>query len=216
MSTTSPTGSQMKNSVLKEEWLASSAVVSLGGVFLLARALQLPADEREVFLFIVTIPGIPDIVGIVIAVALFVSAAFLALASVIPSLRTWPLRGFTLFSPLLWFFIWVAFTVSWLSEIGELTEDRWWWKPLVWGGLVMSFFILYRLFRAMHQLVAGSRPKNDAKSGNSNDVEPGEPPERTGSHTPSQSPKFRSIWIAATAVVAIIVVARIATRPRAQ
>ena len=165
-----------------------------------------------------TIPAIPDIVGVVIAATLFVSADFLALASVVSSLRNWPLRAFPLFSPLLWFFVWVAFTASWLSAIGELPEGRWWWKSLAWGGLLMSLFILYRLFRSTHQLVTGSKPKNEAKSGNSsdNDVEPGRSLELTGSHTPAQSPKCRSIWITATAVVALIVVARIVTRSRAQ
>ncbi len=203
-----------ENSVLREDWLASSAVVALGGVFLLARALQLPEDERQNSNFlIVPIPAIPDIVVMVIAGALFVLAFMLVLSSIVPMLSTWPLQTFPILSPLLWFFVWFGFTVSWASSIGELPDGRWWWEPLAWSGLVMSLFILYKAFRSTYQLVAGYRPTIAAVPGKSHEFTSVEPQERADSQITAHSSDIRSICIAATTVVALVVIARAARRP---
>ena len=80
----------------------------------------------------------------------------------------------------------------------------------------MSLFILYRMFRSVRLLIARSRSKHDAESGNPNDIKSSEPSKRTSPDARVQPPQSRSVWFAVMAVVALVVVTRVLTRPRAQ
>ena len=82
------------------EWLAGNAVTAFVGALLMALALQLKVDEREVS-FIVKIPAIPDFVIFAIAAFLLVSAFALGLASIAPIIQSWTFRLFSHLVPLM-------------------------------------------------------------------------------------------------------------------
>ena len=140
------------DSVLKEDWLAGNAVVAFVGVLLTAQSWNLSDGVYELP-FNVTIPAFHDAVYLALGAFLFVSSFALALASVLPSLRSLAIRASSPLSTLMALLIWTAFIASWLGAIAELPFDQWWSVALFFGGFAFFLFLGYRFTRAGVQLI---------------------------------------------------------------
>ena len=191
------------------EWLAGNAVTAFVGALLMALALQLKVDEREVS-FIVKIPAIPDFVIFAIAAFLLVSAFALGLASIAPIIQSWTFRLFSHLVPLMWLIVLTAFTMSWLSVYIEVREDPFLQPVTLWGGFLMFIFISYTSIRFTWLRLYKSKPNKHGVA------EPGNAPRQTSTDTPSQLGESCDFWITASAVIALVVIARVNTRHRAR
>ena len=130
---------------IKEEWLVGNAVVAFVGALLMAQAWEPPDSVNVLPILNVTVPTLPQavILGII---AFLVSLSFvLALASVIPPLRSRAIHQVSPYSQVLEWLMWVAFLLSLLSALTEIPLDQWWAEALGWGGLALLFFLAFRM-----------------------------------------------------------------------
>ena len=208
----------MNKSELKTEWLASSAVTAFVGSLLMAQALQLPAEERAVS-FILRIPAVSDFVIYAIAVFLFVSSFALGLASVAPAIPSWTFRLISQFAPLMWLIVLTAFTMTLLFVYVEVRVEPFLQPAMLWGGFLMFLFISYRTIRSARSallLLGRSKLKNDAECNDHGVAEPSKAPGQANANTPSQQGDSWGAWVTASAIIALLVIARIKTRQRSR
>ena len=135
----------MNEAEIRKGWLTGNAVVAFVSALLTGQVWR--ASEGTVKLFVIF--TVPDYYGLVIFLfitGLFVLSLFLAVATIVPRLQRWAISIAADFSPVLGLFVWLAFLVSLLSEIPELPLDQWWSEFLIWGGISLLFFLLYRQF----------------------------------------------------------------------
>ena len=137
-------------SALEEDWLAGNAVVAFVGALLIAQSWKLSDGVYELP-FNVMIPAFHDAVYLALGTFLFVSSFALAIASVVRPLRNRAIRASRPFSVLMGLLIWVAFILSWLGAMVELTFDQWCSAILFFGGFAFFLFLGYRLLRAASQ-----------------------------------------------------------------
>ncbi len=130
---------------IKEEWLVGNAVVAFSGALLMAQAWQPSDNSSELPIFNVTAPTFPQEVTLTIIAFLATLSFVLAVASVIPPLRTWAIRQVSPFSQFLEVLMWSAFLASLLSALSEIPPDQWWSVILVWGGLALILFLSVRM-----------------------------------------------------------------------
>ena len=131
------------------DWLAGTAVVAFIGALMSAQTLQHP-DATYKLPFNMPSPSLPDIVVFSLAIVMFVSAFVLAVASMVPRLRSWTLFPTRVFLVPLSFLVWGAFLTSWAEGYSKLPSDQWWSQILYWGGLVFVFlFLPYRMVMAI-------------------------------------------------------------------
>ncbi len=124
---------------LKMEWLVSNAVVAFIGALMVGQAWQ--RSDGRVELFGLSIPDFSGVVQIAFIFFLFTLSFVFAVASLIPNLRSWSIGQGKGFSMMLGVIAWVAFIISWLTAFPSLPDDQWWKQVLLWGGVVMFFFI---------------------------------------------------------------------------
>ena len=130
---------------IKEEWLVGNAVVAFVGALLMAQAWE-PSDvKNEIPIFDVSVPTFPEAV-VLGTVAFLATVSFvLALASVIPRIRSWAIYQASPLSYLLEILMWVAFLMSLLSALAELPPEQWWAQALWLGGAALLFFLWGRM-----------------------------------------------------------------------
>ena len=138
-------------SALEEDWLAGNAVVAFVGALLMAQSWKPSGGVYELPFTNLTIPALHDTVYLALGTFLFVSSFALAIASVVRPLQSRAIRASRPFSTLLALLIWVAFILSWLGAMVELTFDQWWSAVLFFGGFAFLLFLGYRLLRAAFQ-----------------------------------------------------------------
>ena len=130
---------------IKEEWLVGNAVVAFVGSLLLAQAWE-PSDVKSVIPILdVTVPTFPQAVVLGLVAFLAVLSFVLALASVIPPLRSWAIRQASPYSQLLELLMWVAFLLSLIAALTEIPPDQWWAQALWLGGAALLFFLWGRM-----------------------------------------------------------------------
>ena len=130
---------------IKEEWLVGNAVVAFAGALLIAQAWE-PSDSANALPVLnVTVPTLPQAMVLGMVVFLVSSSFVLALASVIPPLRSWAIHQASPHSQLLEWLMWVAFLLSLLSALAEIPSDQWWANALELGGLALFFFLALRM-----------------------------------------------------------------------
>ena len=135
----------MGQAKLKQELLASSAVIAFVGALLMAQAWQAPEGTVKLF-FIFTVPDYTGLVIFGIIAFLFILAMFLALASFVPYLQRWADPAVEHLSPVLSFLGLVAFMIGLTSTVPDLPLNQWWAQCLVLGGFVLTIFLLLRYF----------------------------------------------------------------------
>ena len=140
-----------KHSALEEDWLAGNAVAAFVGALLWAQSWK-PSDGVYEFPFInLTIPALHHMVYLILGTFLFIMSFALAVASVVPPIRSRAIRASGPFSMLLAVLIWAAFSFSFLGAMIELPSGQWWSAVLLFGGFAFFLFLGYRVFRAWFQ-----------------------------------------------------------------
>lgn len=144
----------MNEAEIRKGWLAGNAIVAFVGSLFVAQAWGMAqawgAFEGTVEPFVIfTVPTVPNYYGFVVFLFIavpFVLSLFLALATIVTRLQRWAIPIAAGFSLTLMVIFLAAFLVSLLSAIPELPLDQWWSSCLIWGGIALFFFLLYRLF----------------------------------------------------------------------
>ena len=207
---------------LKEDWLTGNAVVALLGALLVGqswtRILEGSESTIELF-FLFTIPNYTAFILLVLIFGLFGLSLFLALASIVPSIRHSGLRMVRVASPMLALIILASFVLSWLSSSSELPSDQWWSLVLFLGGAGMFLFVGFRRAgTSMCRFLNGNIRRfimSESKVANqadwTDDVEPDEVSERMrlgarlrGLPIRAQMVKSGGFWIVASVVVAAV------------
>ena len=206
---------------LKEDWLASNAVVALLGALLVGQSWTMwEGSEGTVkLLWILTVPDYTRTVILAFILGLVGLSLFLATASIVTPLQGRGLRTIRGVWPILQPIILALFIVSWLSSNSELPHDQWWSPYLFLGGFGMLLLIGFRpqliplfrfLYRKCRRLLISNRRSNTESDG-SIDVGPSGAPERAslGDRMRSlraycQLPESRVFWIATTLFIVVI------------
>ena len=131
----------MTNRKIREDLLAGDSLVVFVGALLLGQYWQPSDGVLRLPIINVTVPNYTD--SVLFAFLLGFSA-FLALASVIPKLRSWAFCQNMRFSVLLLLLTWAAFVIGFGSAAPNLPTDRLWSQALFVGGIAMMLFIPLR------------------------------------------------------------------------
>ena len=104
---------------LKEDWLASNAVVALLGAFLVGQSWTIwkGSESTVKLLWILTVPDYTRTVILAFILGLFGLSLFLATTSIVTPLQSWGLRTIRDVWPILQSIILASFILSWLSEV---------------------------------------------------------------------------------------------------
>ena len=134
----------MADKEIQEDWLFTNVLVAFVGALLLGQAWE--ASEGTVKLaFVIRVTDYTGFVIFLIIAGFFVLSLFLAVASVIPRFRISALSIGKGFSTTLEFMVWIAFILSWLSAIPELSPSQWWSQFLIVGGFGFVIFMPVRM-----------------------------------------------------------------------
>ena len=130
---------------LKRDWLTNNALLAFVGALLMGERWQASPGTVKIF-FTLTVPDYSEYVVLAIIAALFLLSIFLAVAVFFERVRRYAFRLRSFYLMVLNAFVWLAFTLSWLSLVPDLPWDQWWAPVLVLGGFLFSFvFIPLRL-----------------------------------------------------------------------
>ena len=151
----------MNKTEIESDSFAEKATSAFASVLLLAQTWR-PSSGNNELPFNIPNPLPPDGVLIVIGASIFLLSIILALASIVTPLRCRLLGFTTLIGPLLSLFTMLAFVLSWLSLSSEVPDGVWWREILLWGGLGMFLFLIFRLWRAYQEFLTSEwlRRKN--------------------------------------------------------
>ena len=133
---------------VKEDWLVGNSAVAFVGALLMAQAWE-PSNVDYVLPVVdVTVPAFPQAVVLGFVALLGVSSFVLAMASAIPTLRSWAIEKASPYSSVLEYVMSVAFFLSLVAALAEIPSDQWWAKALWWSGAALLLFLWARiLFR---------------------------------------------------------------------
>ena len=131
----------MTNDETREELMARHSLVAFVGALLLGQYWRPSGDTLKLPIINSTVPDYTDSVLFAFLLGL---SAFLALAAVMPKLRSWTLCTGVPFSGILLLLTWVAFIIGFGSAVPELPNDRWWSQVILIGGIGMMLFIPLR------------------------------------------------------------------------
>ena len=131
----------MSNSEIREELLAGHSLVAFVGALLLGQYWRPLGGTLKLPIINLTVLDYTD--SLLIASMLGLSL-YLALAAVIPRLRSLLSSNEVAFSVALLFLTWVSFVIGFTSAVPELPNDRWWSQALLVIGIGMMFFIPLR------------------------------------------------------------------------
>ena len=137
----------MNKKEIERDSFAENATSAFAGVLLLAHTWR-PSSGNNELPFNIPNPLPPESALIDIAASIFLLSIILGLASIVTPLRCRLLGFNTLIGPLLSLFTLLAFVLSWLSLSSEVPDEVWWREILLWGGLGMFLFLIFRLWRA--------------------------------------------------------------------
>ena len=136
---------------LGEDWLANNAVITFVGALLLGQSWSMPAGTVKLF-GIFTVWDYAGWVVLSVIVALLVFSVFCAVAAIVPVLRRWALREGSYWSPSLSFLTWLVFTATLPSALIQLPLDQWWSLGLLFVGVFLCLFLLFRCFQQASQV----------------------------------------------------------------